>query len=136
MRKIICKMKKLLTIPILLITLMFSSTSYAEWTNVGALDGDTFYLDFERIRKVDGYVYYWTLLDYLKPDEFGYLSLKMYLQGDCKLFRYKKLSNFIHKEPMGEGNGYHVSLKDPEWGYPVPTSAHEAILNQVCDKVK
>ena len=45
------KIKKLLTMPILLFTLMLSNKSFAEWTNVGVLDGDTFYLDFERIRK-------------------------------------------------------------------------------------
>ena len=76
------------------------------------------------------------MLDYLKPGEFGYLSLKIYHQGDCKLFRYKNLSHFIHKEPKGEGIGYNHSFKNPEWGYQFPTSAHEVILNHVCDKVK
>ena len=43
-------MKTLLTISILVFTVMFSSTSFAQWTKVGNNSrGDTFYIDFERI---------------------------------------------------------------------------------------
>ena len=48
-------MKILLTIFTLAFTLMFSSTSFAEWTEVSKnIRGDTFYVDFERIRKAMG----------------------------------------------------------------------------------
>ncbi|MDP7557459.1 MAG: hypothetical protein QF687_06205, partial [Nitrospinaceae bacterium] len=62
-------MKKLLLIFTLLFsTLLFSTPSYSEWTKVGEnMSGDTYYVDFERIRKHGGYVYYWSLGDYLKP---------------------------------------------------------------------
>ena len=85
-------MKNLLTVFTLVFTLMFSSTSFAGWTKVtkGEL-GDTFYVDFERIRKHDGYVYYWVLTDYLRPTAQGHLSTTKYCQGDCKLFREKVL---------------------------------------------
>jgi len=60
-------MKKLILI-LLFSTVMFSSPSYAEWTKVNKdADGNTNYVDFERIRKHVGYVYYWELSDYLKP---------------------------------------------------------------------
>ena len=82
---------------------MFSSTSFAEWKKVSTnVDGDTFYVDFERIRKHDGYVYWWELFDYLKPDKTGVLSGKVYKQGDCKLIRFKGLSFSYHKEPMAD----------------------------------
>ena len=86
-------MKKLLLIFTLLFsTLMFSTPSYAEWTKVGAnVSGDTFYVDFERIRKHGGYAYYWSLGDYLKPTKNERLSDKSYRQGDCKLFRERIL---------------------------------------------
>ena len=57
-------MKKLTLIFTLLVsTVMFSSPSYAEWTKVGELvsNGSTFYVDFERIKNVDGFVYWWDL---------------------------------------------------------------------------
>ena len=61
-------MKTLLTIFTLAFTLMFSSTSFAEWTKVNkSVIGNTYYVDFERIKKHDGYIYYWEVIDFLKP---------------------------------------------------------------------
>ena len=109
-------MKKLLLIFTLLFSiLMFSTPSYGEWTKVSEnVNGTTFYVDFERIKKHGGYVYFWNLLDYLKPDEHGILSAKVYRQCDCKLFRYKVLSVSFHKEPMGVGAGRIDNIPDKD----------------------
>ena len=54
----------ILTFALLFSTALFPTSSQAEWTKVGDdVDGDTHYVDFERIRKVDGFVYIWTLTD-------------------------------------------------------------------------
>ncbi len=127
-------MKKLLTIPILLFTLMFSFTSNAEWTKVGENVHGDFYVDFDRIKKVDGYVYFWELGDLLKPTESGTLSAKIYNQGDCKLFRKKNLSGSFHKEPMGKGTISTSDTPKDKWIYPSPNSSGEAVLKSVCDK--
>ena len=109
-----------------------SSPSYAKWTKVGAdTMGNTFYVDVERIRKVDGYIYYWILNDYLKPISGGFLSGKTYIQGDCKLFRFKYLSWSFHKEPMGGGIGKNIEPQG-NWKYPPPNSASETTLSLVC----
>jgi hypothetical protein len=52
-------MKKLTLLTVLIFSLMFSSTSFADWTKVSSSGGgaNTFYVDFERIRKHGGYVY-------------------------------------------------------------------------------
>ena len=119
-----------------LLSLMFSSPSYSDWTKVSDnVRGDNFYVDFERIRKVDGHVYFWYLTDYLKPDEYGTLSNKTYIQGDCGLFQVKYLSNVSHKEPMGGGTGDSFSPEDPEWIYSPPNSALGTILKSVCMSV-
>jgi hypothetical protein len=119
-----------------LFSLMFSSPSYSEWTKVSEDgNGDTFYVDFETIRKVDGYIYWWSLRDYLKPDKWGDLSGKRYYQGDCKLFRTKFLSSSYQKEPMGGGTGDSYSPENPEWEYPVPNSPIGTILKSVCNHV-
>ena len=113
---------------------------FAEWTWVSQnVDGTTFYVDFERIRKHDGYVYYWELTDLLKPSKYGHLSSKVYIQGDCELFRFKYLSFVHHKQPMGQGSAiseYNYTPKNPEWIYPTPTSADEINLKRVCAYVK
>ena len=130
-------MKTLTVLFALTLSVMFSSTSFAGWTKVSeSVSGNTFYVDFERIRKHDGLVYFWRLRDYLKPDEYGVLSAKVYKQGDCKVFRFKTLSYSFHKEPMGRGTGdVHESVKK-DWKYPHPNSVGETILNRVCASVK
>jgi len=129
-------MKTLLTIFTLVFTVIFSSTSFGGWTKVGEnVGGTTFYVDFERIRKVDGYVYYWFLGDLLKPDKYGNLSSKVYKQGDCKLFRFKVLSDTYYNQPMGKGDKTGGSNKpDKEWNHPPPNSPMEFILKEVCSR--
>ena len=127
-------MKPLLTIITLVFTMMFSSTSFAEWKKVGeSVSGINHYVDFERIRKVDGYVYWWDLIDLLKPDKYGDLSVKGYQQGDCKLFRFKYLSISFYKEPMGGGTGETSTYSNDKWEYPSPDSLSEEKLKQVCN---
>ena len=129
-------MKTLLTIFPLVFTVMFSSTSFGGWTKVGeGVDGTTFYVDFARIRKHGGYVYYWDLFDYLKPKS-GSLSVKEYKQGDCKVFRYKSLSFSFHKEPMGDGTGEVAETPKSMqgWVYPSPKSIDEIVLKSVCSR--
>ena len=99
-----------------------------------AINGDTHYVDFERIRKHGGYVYFWSLNDHLKPTKYGDFSAKMYQQGDCKLFRFKDLSISSHKEPMGVGTEKPYNPKNPEWEYPAPNSMIEIILKAVCSR--
>jgi TPR repeat protein len=114
-----------------------SSPSYSEWKYIGeSVNNNTSYVDFERILKVDGYVYYWFLVDMLKPMNDKYLSFKHYTQGDCKLFRNKLLSGYFHREPMGRGSGdtslVPQHLKD--WIYPTPNSMDEESLKRVCNR--
>ena len=129
-------MKKLLLIFTLLFsTLMFSTPSYSEWTKVSKsiMGGGTFYVDLERIKKHGGYVYYWELVDYLKPSPRGTLSVKSYYEIDCKLFREKRLNASYHKEPMGRVTPSTSSnVPEKNWQYPPPNSVAETILKRVC----
>ena len=130
-------MKTLTTFLALTIFVMFSSPSYADWRRVSeSVSGNTYYVDIERIRKHDGYVYWWELTDLLKPTETGNLSAKSYHQGDCKLFRHKTLSFSFHKRPMGEGTGDVQEPIKKGWNYSPPNSSSEDILNFVCAYAK
>ena len=128
-------MKSLLTILTLVFTVMFSSTSFAEWTKIGVTNnGHTHYVDFERIRKHKGFVYWWDMIDQPKPDERGILSTKAYMEGDCKLFRYRYLSISHHKKPMAGGTGDTSTYQDLRWEYPSPDSAGESKFKLVCSQ--
>ena len=129
-------MKKLIILSTLIFSVTFSSPSFADWKKVGEnVAGATFYVDFERIRKHDGYVYWWGLADFLKPSPNGRLSGKSYYQGDCKLFRFKFLSDTYYNTPMGRGEVASGSNKpDKNWNYPSPNSSSETILKTVCSR--
>lgn len=131
-------MKRILAPIVIALTfsVMFSSNSFAGWTKVDeTAEGTTFYVDFERIRKHGGYVYFWYLTDLLKPNKFGEFSDKTYSQGDCKLFRYKWLDISYHTQPMGEGTPSETGVtKGQKWRYPSPDSVIETVLKTVCSR--
>ena len=62
--------------------------------------------------------------------------MKVYNQGDCKLFRSKVLSFSSHKEPMGGGTGQNFPVPEShkDWQYPPPESSHEIVLKTVCSR--
>ena len=55
------------------IILLFSINSFAvSWKKLSENEsGSTFYVDVENIKKDNGFVYYWILIDYLKSTEIG-----------------------------------------------------------------
>jgi len=125
-------MKKII-FTLLFSTLVFSSPSYADWTKVSeTVTGQVSYVDFDRIRKHDGYVHYWQLTNYLKPTKYGDLSAKLYYQGDCKAFRYRILTASFYTNSMGTGTISEEAQGSVSWDYPRPSSALETILNSVC----
>jgi len=131
-------MKKLtLIFTLLFSTVMFSSPSYAEWKNVGKNDvGDTYYVDFDRIGKHDGYVYFWQLDDYLEPLQVAgktFFSGRIFYKGECELLKYKRLSLTFYKGQMGTGAGWEVE-GDKEWQYYPPNSLGKTKLKMVCSR--
>jgi hypothetical protein len=116
---------------------MFASPAYADWESVVEdMSGNLYYVDFDRIRKNEGYAFFWFLGDMDIDDDFTDNSVKSYNQGDCEMFRYKTLSSSTHKQPMGEGIGDTNSQSNPKWIYPSPNSVDEIVLNQVCRRIE
>jgi len=126
-------MKKLLLIFTLLFSVIFSTTSFAEWEYAGETVVATYYVNFKSIKKVDGYHYYWDLVDYLKPSAQGTFSSKTYRILDCKLFRTKILSDINYKEPMGTGVGTPYNVPQENWSYPSPDSILMLVSSIVCN---
>ena len=125
-------MKNLLLLSTLTLSLCFSAGSWAEWTEVGeSATGAKTYVDFDKIHKIDGFAYYWSLTDFLEP-EHELLSVKMYAAADCEAFRLLPVSLLVYKLPMAEGEAILTSIPDPKWNYAPPDSALEDILEAVC----
>ena len=113
--------------------LLFSSISYGEWTKITEDKiGDTYYLDYEKIKKHGKYVYSQYLKDYLKGNKYGDLSAKVNIQYDCNLFRYKSLRFSFYKEPMGGGTPDIDSTTDKNWTYPKLNAVSRTLLKLVC----
>ena len=130
-------MKKLLVLPVLLFSIIFSSTSFAGWTWItDDTAGNAYYIDFAKVKKIDGYYNYRWLLDLLKPDNEGDASYISYTQVDCKFSLNMTLSEFYYTQPMGAGSVTTNNVKNPEWAYLAPGSSSEYMLELVCDYVK
>ena len=128
-------MKYLLLMSTLTTSLMCSAGSWAEWTEVSEdTTGTKVYVDFDKIHKIDGFAYYWSLTDFLEP-AYELLSVKMYAAADCKAFRFMQVSLLVYKLPMAEGDDYTLVSDpdpDPKWKYAPPDSVSEGILQAVC----
>ena len=90
-------------------------------------------IEWENYDTIIGTHHYINNLKLSKLIKHGIWSLKAYIQGDCKLFRYKIFSDFPYKKPMGEGTASLSTNKpDKEWQKAPPNSSTEDLLNAVC----
>ena len=128
------KVIKALTV-LSLITVAFAPPVFAGWTEVGeGVSGNTYYIDYDTVKENNGYVYYWRLSNYLKPDQFGDLSAKVLREADCDIPRKSRaLSGIFYKQPMASGNGDTETASSDEWKYTAPNSVIELMTNAVCD---
>ena len=74
------------------------------------------------------------MINYKEKDEYGDLSAKIYIQGDCKTFKFKWLQVSYHKMIMGQDE---VKSNQPSrivsgWQYPIIGSTSYAVLDHVC----
>ena len=109
-----------------------------KWTEVAkSANGETCYIDFESIEERDGYVYFWTLQDYVTRQSAGEMSSKSYNQVDCDSLRWKMINFLSFSEPMGEGGvDSSDNIPSENWTYPPPDSIAEGILKTVCTYVE
>ena len=128
-------MKKITILLVIIFTFLFSTTSWGEWSYVtDNVDGVRFYYDKDRVRKSGKYIYIWTLIDLLKPNEYGSLSSTSYTELDCSIFRFKNLKHQFYNKSMDEGKmtGYFTPLD--EWKYPQLDSVIEVMYNKICEE--
>ena len=134
-------MKYKMTFMILFSLLFFNSKSYGKWEWVSgstSLGGVDIYIDFQRIMKKNGYIYFWYLMNWEKinnpkGNSSNYHSFVVYSQGDCNLFKFKQLSVNTYFSQMGKNFDQSFTPKD-EWKYPTPKSNFEGMLKSVCNK--
>jgi hypothetical protein len=90
-------------------------------------------MDYERIKKNNGYHYFYLLMDLSEPDRDGDLSYSLYQKIDCSENRLQNLSEFYYTQPMGQGNLTSNNVTNPKWEYPPPGSMMQTMLEEVCE---
>ena len=82
-----------LIVSLLLSTTTFSSLSFGEWRLTVETEVTHFYWDPKNIKKIDGLVYSWFLLDYQEESpESGIRSMMINVEIDCQTLASKDLS--------------------------------------------
>ena len=128
-----------LILKIIIILFLFIKLSFSLETNwikiTKGENGHTFFIDENSLIEEEGYIYFWELINYNKPDEFGDLSAKIYIKGDCKNFRFRWRKLSYHKKTMAKDE---QELKDPsylvsDWQYPSQSSASKTVLDHACN---
>ena len=117
---------------------LFNCSLNAAWHKVTVGEnGQTFYIDKDQIDETEKYVYFWELVDYSKPDEYGDLSARIFIQGDCKQFRFQWLYVSYHKESMGADQSKVVKASElvSGWQNPYSNSTAKSVLEYVCNNV-
>ena len=130
-------MKKLLFTILFLFVL--NSNCKAEWTlvSIGEDTKNNIYLDFERIKKVDGNIYFLYLQNFPESQEFKFgtvWSSLSYAEADCKIHRFNNIEDHAYDQRMAKG--LHLKQFKPKkknWKNPVPNSLYDSLLKAVCD---
>ena len=106
-----------------------------DWTEITkGTNGHAFFVDMEKLNENKGYIYFWQLINYKEKDEYGDMSAKIYVQGECKAFKFKWLKVSYHKMFMGKDI---VKPGNPSelvsgWQFPAIGSTSYTVLDHVC----
>ena len=110
-----------------------SSTSSGEWTKFGVRsNGDTLYVNFNTIKKEDGFVIFTALQDNLRRQKSGAMSGIVLAKGDCDKLRWKVLRMTSYKKPMGEDVKEVIEEESP-WFDLTPNSYQGKMVQKVCN---
>ena len=97
-------------------------------------NGHVFFVDMQNLSERKGYIYFWQVINYNEYDEYGDMSAKIYVQGECDTFKFKWLKVSYHKMSMGKD---YVKPDNPSklvsgWQFPNIGSTSYAVLDHVC----
>ena len=96
--------KPFLIVSLLLHTATFPSLSFGEWRLTVESEVTHFYWDPGNIKKIDGLVYSWFLLDYQEESpESGIRSMMINVEIDCQTLASKDLSYVSYEQHMAKG---------------------------------
>ena len=122
-------MKKIILLLVIIFTFLFSTTIWGDWSFVSVnSNGDKFYYEKEGVKKIGGkLLYFWLLLETIKPAENGDISYTAFIQLDCIIIRNKMLKLHTYNKSMGKGEITSSTTPEDEWEYPPPGSTFNIV---------
>ena len=119
------------------ILILFSINGFAfNWKMIGENTiGSSFYVDVDNIKKHNGLVYYWVLVDLLEPfkGRFGNVNSSIgKFKVDCGEEKRTWLNETYYSQSMGRGKII-IETTYNEIYYPKPKEDGYAVMKFVCD---
>ena len=117
-------------------TLFFPSACFGGWAEVARnTDHSRYFLDYGKMQLVAPYTYAWILVNYLEPNQAGYLSEVQYFKVHCGDLVYRTLKIIRYGGPMGMGNvvDSFVPANAIDWTHAMVGTAREAVVKNICE---
>ena len=123
---------------ILLTTLLlFSVNGFAQnWKFVvQSEDGPSYYVDVDNIKKHNGLVYYWRLVDLIESTEYGGYSVIVKYKVNCVEEKQFRLNSTYYSQSMGEGR-ITDEFTPNKLLYPKPITIGYSVVKFVCKNAR
>ena len=117
--------------------LVSESENNHEWTKVQKTNsGRDGYVDLVNLKKDGDHMYYWDLIDYGKPDQYGDSSNTVYWRVNCITLASKMIKQLYYKGPMATGAAQSIPIKSHQkgWGIFDPGTFGDKAARMVCKK--
>jgi hypothetical protein len=128
-------MKKLLALLVFCLAFTPLVVRAVVWFPVEINEQESVYLDLDSIKKADGNVYGWYLVNFQPhfPDHPQILSAMTFISIECDLFSYRKLQYSLFPEHSGKGKVLHTYNEDQQVRYAMPDSRIYIVVKSACD---
>ena len=118
------------------ILILFSINGFAfNWKKVSGNELGDLYVDVDNIKKRNGLVYYWILVENLETTSNGVNSSIGKLKVDCVIETATQLQTIFYSQSMGRGK-IMTQVTSNEIVYPPPNSVLYGAMKFACENAK
>jgi len=130
-------MKKII---ISIMLLVISNNSYPQnWVKYGSdSKGDTYYVDIDSTKLINGIIYFLGLRNLVKPDKnFGSLSSSGEFKVDCLEYKTMLINYKFYSDSMAKGKLINsFAVQNQVWFHPPPNTIGDKQIKFICDLKK
>ncbi len=126
--------------------MIFTLNCWGGWSAVSKNTSDsTYYLDVDKVKQTENYIYLWYLIDYLEPiiDHPEYfaqdvMSETHYIKINCNKIIFQRLKVILYGASMASGELKNdlIPTDNKNWNQVSNGTAFQAVIETVCGKRK